>query len=59
MSAMFAGACGPPEKLSLVLMQRSCVLRMTAKLAYLHCQSIHTVRHLTCELALHVLGCVA
>ena len=35
LSAMFTGACGPPEKLSLALVQRSNVLRMTLKLAYL------------------------
>ena len=33
-SAMFTGACGPPEKLSLALVPRSNVLRMIVKLAY-------------------------
>ena len=32
--AMFTGACGSPEKLSLVLVPRSYVLRMIVKLAY-------------------------
>ena len=31
---MFAGVCGPPEKLSLALVPRSYVLRMIVKLAY-------------------------
>ena len=31
---MFTGACGPPEKLSLALVLRSNVLRMTVELAY-------------------------
>ena len=34
LSAMFTGACGPPEKLSLALVLRSCVLRMIVKMAY-------------------------
>ena len=34
LSAMFTGACGPPEKLSLALVPRSCVLRMIVSLAY-------------------------
>ena len=34
LSAMFTGACGPPEKLSLALMQRLNLLRMIVKLAY-------------------------
>ena len=34
LSAMFTGACGPPEKLSLALVQRSYVLRMIVKFAY-------------------------
>ena len=34
LSAMLTEACGPPEKLSLVLVERSYVLRMTVKLAY-------------------------
>ena len=34
LSAMFTGACGPPEKLSLVLVPRSNVLRMIVQLAY-------------------------
>ena len=34
LSAMFTGACGPPEKLSLALAPRSNVLRMIVKLAY-------------------------
>ena len=33
-SAMFTGACGPPEKLSVALVPRSCVLRMIVKQAY-------------------------
>ena len=33
--AMFAGVCGPPEKLSLALVPHSYVLRMIVKLAYL------------------------
>ena len=36
LSAMFTGACGPPEKLSVALVPRSYVLRMTVKLAYWH-----------------------
>ena len=35
LSAMFAGVCGPPEKLSLALVPRLNVLRMSMKLAYL------------------------
>ena len=31
---MFTGVCGPPEKLSLALVPRSYVLRMSVKLAY-------------------------
>ena len=31
---MFTGACGPPEKLSLALVQHSIVLRMIVKLSY-------------------------
>ena len=34
LSAMFTGACGPPEKLSLALVPRSNVLRMIVKLVY-------------------------
>ena len=34
LSAMFTGACGPPEKLSLALVPRLCVLRMIIKLTY-------------------------
>ena len=34
LSAMFTGACGPPEKLSLALVPRSYVLRMIMKVAY-------------------------
>ena len=34
LSAMFPGTCGPPEKLSLALVQRWHVLRMIVKLAY-------------------------
>ena len=34
LSAMFTGACGPPEKLSLTLVQHSNVLYMTVKLTY-------------------------
>ena len=34
LSAMFTGACGPPEKLSLALVPRSYVLRMIVKLAF-------------------------
>ena len=34
LSAMFTGACNPPEKLSLALVQPSNVLRMILKLAY-------------------------
>ena len=34
LSAMFTRACGPPEQLSLALVQRSKVLRMIVKLAY-------------------------
>ena len=34
LSAMFTGACGPTEKLSLALAPRSYVLRMIVKLAY-------------------------
>ena len=34
LSAMFTGACGPPEKLSLALVPRSHVLRMIVQLAY-------------------------
>ena len=33
LSAMFTGACGPPEKLSLALVPRSDVLRMIVKIA--------------------------
>ena len=33
LSAMFTGACGPPEKLSLALVPLSNVLRMIVKLA--------------------------
>ena len=36
LSAMFTGACGPPEKLSLALVPRSYVLRMIVNLAYTH-----------------------
>ena len=35
LSAMFKGVCGPPEKISLALMLRSCVLRTIVKLT--HC----------------------
>ena len=35
LSAMFTGACGPPEKLSLALVSRANVLRMIVKLAYI------------------------
>ena len=35
-SAMFAGACGPPKKLSLTLVSRTIVLRMIVKLAYFY-----------------------
>ena len=34
LSAMFTGACGSPEKPSLALVSRSCVLRTNVKLAY-------------------------
>ena len=34
LSAMFTGVCGPPEKLSLALVQCLNVLRMIMKLAY-------------------------
>ena len=34
LSAMLTGACAPPEKLSLALVPRLCVLRMIIKLAY-------------------------
>ena len=37
LSAMFTGACGPPERLSLALVPRSYVLRMIVKLAYSLC----------------------
>ena len=33
LSAMFTGACGPPERLSLALAPHSFILRMIAKLA--------------------------
>ena len=35
LSAMFTGACGPPEKISLALAPRSNVLRMIVKLGFL------------------------
>ena len=35
LSAMFTGACGLPEKLSLALVSRANVLRMIVKLAYI------------------------
>ena len=34
LSAMFTGAFGPPEKLTLALVPRSTVLRMSVKVAY-------------------------
>ena len=34
-SAIFTGACGPPEKLSLTLVLCSCVVHMIVKVAHL------------------------
>ena len=48
LSAMFTGACGPPDKLSLALVPRSNVLRMIMKLAWRSRILANCGRHCIC-----------